>query len=226
LTSILAVPIEDATVGMLAEALAKALQCQQTTSPSRPRSRRKIPEPSVEYFTNDQHRENKVCDSPFETALLIKHQANVRDLFKEAFHLVKDDEYMLHEGAAREAVSLFEGGIGPGPDPLALQWDMTTTHKSDWNQKVIDHLCSLYMTMQESNHWTGRSQQSIRTDIIHKFDQCRKCWRKARPQVFSDGTHETMQQVGDRLVDHTNERLRLARVLSCRTTVSRLLYPL
>jgi hypothetical protein len=37
LTSLLNVPIEDATVGMLAEALAKALQCQQT-SPSRPRS--------------------------------------------------------------------------------------------------------------------------------------------------------------------------------------------
>ncbi|KAG2095760.1 hypothetical protein BD769DRAFT_1312515, partial [Suillus cothurnatus] len=139
-------------------------------------------------------------------------------LFKETFHLMKDDEYMLYEGAACEAVLLFIGGIGPSPDPLALQWDMTATHKSDWNQKVIDHLCSLYMTMQESNHWTGRSQQSIRRDITLKFDQCRKCWRKACPQVTSDGTHETMQQVGDRLVDHMNERLQIARVLSRRTT--------
>ncbi|KAG2138745.1 hypothetical protein BD769DRAFT_1663473 [Suillus cothurnatus] len=115
-------------------------------------------------------------------------------------------------------VSLFIGSIGPGPDPLVLQWDMTATHKSDWNQKVIDHLCSLYMTMQESNRWTGRSQQSIRCDITLKFDQCRKCWRKARPQVASDGTHKTMQQVGDHLVDHMNERLQIARVLSRRTT--------
>jgi hypothetical protein len=176
----------------------------------------------VEYFTDDQHRENKVRDLPFETALLIKPQASVWDLFKETFHLMKDDEYMLYEGAACEAVLLFIGGIGPSPDPLALQWDMTATHKSDWNQKVIDHLCSLYMTMQESNHWTGRSQQSIRRDITLKFDQCRKCWRKACPQVTSDGTHETMQQVGDRLVDHMNERLQIARVLSRRTTVSRL----
>lgn len=29
-----------------------------------------------------------------------------------------------------------------------------------------------------------------------------------------------MQEVGDHLVDQTNERLRLARVLSCRKTVS------
>ncbi|KAG1846394.1 hypothetical protein DFJ58DRAFT_843473 [Suillus subalutaceus] len=145
-------------------------------------------------------------------------KANVRDLFKEAFHLTKDDEYMLYEGASREAISLFIGGMGPGPDPLALQWDMMTTHKSDWNQEVIDLLYSLYMTMQERNHWTGRSQQSIRRDIAQKFDQCRRYWRKARPQVLSDGTHETMQQVGDRLVDHTNEQLRMAIVLSHRTT--------
>ncbi|KAG2138744.1 hypothetical protein BD769DRAFT_1663472 [Suillus cothurnatus] len=71
LTSLLNLPIEDATVGMLAEALAKALQCQQT-SPSRPRLR--------------------------------QNKANVRDLFKETFHLTKDDEYMLYEGAAHKAV--------------------------------------------------------------------------------------------------------------------------
>jgi hypothetical protein len=76
LTSLLNVPIKDAMVEMLAEVLAKALQCQQT-SPSRPCSRHKIPEPSMEYFTNNQYQENKVRDSPFETALLIKPQANV-----------------------------------------------------------------------------------------------------------------------------------------------------
>ncbi|KAG1759619.1 hypothetical protein EDD22DRAFT_755297, partial [Suillus occidentalis] len=107
-----------------------------------------------------------------------------------------------------------------GPDPLALQWDMTTTHKSDWNRQVVDTLCSLYMTMQQRSNWTVRSPQSIRKDITNKFDQCRKCWRRARPHISSSGTHETMQQVGDRLVDYTNERLRMARVLSRRTTVT------
>lgn len=219
LTSVLAdVPIENATVGMLAEALAKALQIQRTTSP---RSRRKVPESPIEFFTDSQHRENKVRDQPFQTALLMKYQANVRELFKEVFHLTKDDEYMLYEGASREVVSCFTSGMGPGPDPLALQWDMTTTHKSDWNRQVVDTLCSLYMTMQQRSNWTVRSPQSIRNDITNKFDQCRKCWRRARPHISSNGTHETMQQVGDRLVDYTNERLRMARVLSRRTTVSR-----
>ncbi|KAG1836143.1 hypothetical protein DFJ58DRAFT_847135 [Suillus subalutaceus] len=56
-------------------------------------------------------------------------------------------------------------------------------------------------------------------DIELKFGQCRKCWRKAQPLSLGDGTHKTMQQVGDRLVDQTNERLRLARVLTCRMTI-------
>ncbi|KAG1720365.1 hypothetical protein EDD22DRAFT_744346, partial [Suillus occidentalis] len=111
-------------------------------------------------------------------------------------------------------------GSGPGPDPLALQWDITTTHKSDWNQRVIDILLSLYISMEEENHWTPRSRQSITNDITSKFLQCRKCWRKAQPLLRDDGTRENMSEVGDRLVDQTNERLRLARVLGRRTTVT------
>jgi hypothetical protein len=141
-------------------------------------------------------------------------------LFKTAFHATKDEEYMLHVPASREAILSFADETGPGPDPLALQWDMATTHKSEWNQKVIHFLCSQYATLQESNGWVGRSTESIRYDIEVKFGQCRKCWRKAQPLNLGDGTRETMQQVGDRLVDQTNERLRLARVLTRRTTVS------
>ncbi|KAG2061378.1 hypothetical protein BDR06DRAFT_966351 [Suillus hirtellus] len=55
--------------------------------------------------------------------------ASVQDLFKEVFHLMKDDDYMLYKGA-------------------------------------------LYKTMQKRNHWAEQSQQSIRHDIIQKFDQC------------------------------------------------------
>ncbi|KAG2059224.1 hypothetical protein BDR06DRAFT_968185 [Suillus hirtellus] len=203
LTSLLAdVLIENAMVGMLTEALTKALQVQPARS-HHTHSRHKIPEPPIEFFTDSQHRENK---------------ANVWDLFKEVFHLMKDDDYMLYEGASCKATSCFMDGMGPSPDLHTLQWDMTTMDKLDWNQQVIDALCSLYKTMQERNHLAKQSQQSIRHDIIQKFEQCHRCWRKACPQIFSDGTHKTMQQVGDCLVDCTNERLRMARVLSRRTT--------
>ncbi|KAG1856270.1 hypothetical protein C8R48DRAFT_675071 [Suillus tomentosus] len=165
LTSLLAdVPIQDATVGMLVEALAK-------------------------------RRNNK---------------ANVRELFYTAFHIVKDDEYMLHVTASREAISSFTHGLGPGPDPLELHWDMTTTHISQWNHK--------YTGMFEKDHSASRSRQSIINDITKKFNQCRHSWRKAQPHMLSDGTRETMQEVEDRLVDQTNERLRLTRVLTRRAT--------
>ncbi|KAG1837610.1 hypothetical protein C8R48DRAFT_680274 [Suillus tomentosus] len=170
LTSLLAdVPIQDATVGMLVEALAKVLQIpSQTTSPKAARSKRKTHKPPIEDFTDAQRRNNK---------------ANVRELFYTAFHIVKDDEYMLH-----------------------------------WNHKVIDILCSQYTGMFEKDHSASRSRQSIINDITKKFNQCRHSWRKAQPRMLSDGTRETMQEVEDRLVDQTNERLQLTRVLTRRAT--------
>ncbi|KAG1774993.1 hypothetical protein EV702DRAFT_1199843 [Suillus placidus] len=204
LTSLLGdVPITNATIGMLAEALAKVLQTPQTTSSRGPCPRRKWLKPPVESFTDTQRQDNK---------------ANVRELFKNAFHATKDEEFMLHVSASHEAILSFAHETGPGPDPLAMQWDMTTTHNSMWNQHVIYLLCSQYATMQVANGWARRSSQSIRDNITLKFGQCCKCWRRAQPLSLSDGTRETVQQVGDRLMDQTNERLRLARVLTCRAT--------
>ncbi|KAG1825228.1 hypothetical protein DFJ58DRAFT_738565 [Suillus subalutaceus] len=185
LTSLLGdVPIMNATIGMLAEALAKVLQTPQMMSSRGPCPRRKRLKPPVESFMDTQRQDNK---------------ANVRELFKNAFHATKDEEFMLHVSASHEAILSFAHGTGPGPDPLAMRWDMTTTHNSMWNQHVIDLLCS-------------------QDDITLKFGQCRKCWRRVQPLSLSDGTRKTAQQVGDRLVDQTDERLRLARVLTHRVT--------
>ncbi|KAG0709129.1 hypothetical protein DFH29DRAFT_993300 [Suillus ampliporus] len=181
LTSLLAdVPIQNATVGMLVEALAKVLQIPSQTMPPRATQLKcKTHKPPVENFTDAQRRNNK---------------ANVRELFHIAFHFVKDDEFMLHETASREAILSFMYGSSMGPNPLELQWDMTTTHNSEWNQK------------------------SVMDNITSKFNQCRKCWRKVQPRVLSDGIRETIQEIGDRLVDQTNERLWLTRVHTRRAT--------
>ncbi|KAG2739767.1 hypothetical protein P692DRAFT_20754691 [Suillus brevipes Sb2] len=148
----------------------------------------------------------------------MKSQANVQELFYTAFHFAKDDEYMLHVTASSEAISCFTQGLGTGPDPLELHWDITTTHNSKWNQRVIDILCSQYTCTFETNQLATRSPQSIKSDITKKFNQCRSSWRRAQPRVLDDGTRETMKEVGDRLVDQTNERLRVTRVLTRRAT--------
>ncbi|KAG1901803.1 uncharacterized protein F5891DRAFT_915580, partial [Suillus fuscotomentosus] len=140
----------------------------------------------------------------------------VWELFHMVFHFVKDDEYMLHITASHEAISSFTHGPGTGPDPLDLHWDMTTTHNSKWNKKVIDILCSQYTSMYQKDQLPSRSCQSIICDIRKKFSQCRNFWRKAQPHMLSNGTRETMQEVGDRLVNQTNERLQLTRVLTRR----------
>ncbi|KAG1785671.1 uncharacterized protein HD556DRAFT_1450435 [Suillus plorans] len=161
--------------------LTKVLIPLQTTTPRAARLKRKSHEPPTENFTNVQRQNNK---------------ANVRELFHMVFNFAKDDEYMLHVTASCEAISSFTRRLGMGPDPLKLHWDMMTTHKSQWNQKVIN----------------------ILYDITKKFHQCCNSWRKAQPHMLSNGAHETMQEVGDRLVDQTNERLRVTRVLTHRAT--------
>ncbi|KAG2057306.1 hypothetical protein BDR06DRAFT_969494 [Suillus hirtellus] len=116
LTSLLAdVPIEKAMVGMLAEALAKSLQRQQIASHPESHSRCKNADHPVECFTDAQHRNNK---------------ANVHELFQAEFHLTRDEDYMLYNGASQEVVISFIDGRGPSLDPLMLQWDIMATHTS------------------------------------------------------------------------------------------------
>jgi hypothetical protein len=72
----------------------------------------------VECFTDVQCRDNKVCDSLFPVTLLIWPQVNVRKLFKAAFHLTKDEDNMLYDGALWEGVKSYTDGLGPSSDPL------------------------------------------------------------------------------------------------------------
>ncbi|KAG2094529.1 hypothetical protein BD769DRAFT_1323547, partial [Suillus cothurnatus] len=125
-----------------------------------------------------------------------------RELFKGTFHVTKDEDFMTHITASLDAILSFRYGTGPGPNPLELHWDMETTHTSEWNQKVIDLLCSQYTILQQKNQWTIRSQESIREDIKQKFTQCCKCWTKARPCILSDGMHELPRHVEARLSEN------------------------
>ncbi|KAG2086530.1 uncharacterized protein F5147DRAFT_781593 [Suillus discolor] len=147
LTSLLAdIPIQNATIGMLVEALAKVLIPSQTTSPRAARSKHNSHEPPTENFTDVQRRNNK---------------ANVRELFYTVFNLAKDDEYMLHVTALCEAISSFTCGLGMGPDPLELHWDMTTTHKSQWNQKKFETRKKVTSVLLSDRIATGKDDQAV-----------------------------------------------------------------
>ncbi|KAG2062637.1 hypothetical protein BDR04DRAFT_1164871 [Suillus decipiens] len=190
------VPIQNATISMLAEALTKVLQTPEIVSCQAARSTWEKKKLFIEKFTDLQYRDNK--------------------LFKGTFHVTKDDDFMTHITASLDTNLSFQCGMGPGPDPLELHWHMETTHTSEWNKKVVDLVCSQYIILQQKNQWTIRSQESIKEDIKQKFTQCCKCWTVAWPRILSNGMHELPRHVEAQLVDHTNERLRLARVLTRR----------
>lgn len=66
------VPIQNATIGMLAEALAKVLQTPEIVSRRAARSTRKKKKPFIEKFTDLQRRDNKVRDFMKKLTLLMK----------------------------------------------------------------------------------------------------------------------------------------------------------
>ncbi|KAG1813077.1 hypothetical protein DFJ58DRAFT_850689 [Suillus subalutaceus] len=167
LTSLLGdVPIMNATIGMLAEALAKVLQTPQMMSSRGPCPRRKRLKPPVESFMDTQRQDNK---------------ANVRELFKNAFHATKDEEFMLHVSASHEAILSFAHGTGPGPDPLAMRWDMTThTLHVGTNMSLIYFVPSMQLclekgspTSQPQRRYSARPRNKWEIDLwIKQMSDC------------------------------------------------------
>ncbi|KAG1779844.1 hypothetical protein EV702DRAFT_1043718 [Suillus placidus] len=86
-------------------------------------------------------------------------------------------------------------GLGMGPDPLELHWDMTDTHNSKWNQDILARL--------RRTDWPQ--------DLLIPGE---------KPSLVCSAMAlvRTMKEVGDRLMDQTNERLRVTRVLTRRAT--------
>ncbi|KAG1730647.1 hypothetical protein EDD22DRAFT_960688 [Suillus occidentalis] len=205
LTSLLGdVPIAHATVGMLAEALAKVLQIPQTSSPRGPRSGRKPLKPPVENFTNNQRRDNK---------------ANIRELFKTAFHATKDEEYMLHvrRRASREAILSFADETGPGPDPLPCN-GIWRPPQVRMESKVIHS--SVPVRDFARKQWMGLddllNQRYICIEV--KFGQCASVGGRLNLSTSVTVLARDHATSWRSIVDQTNERLGSPRVLTRRTT--------
>ncbi|KAI6095030.1 hypothetical protein F5141DRAFT_1222634 [Pisolithus sp. B1] len=73
----------------------------------------------------------------------IQNLAHVRDLFKMAFKVTQDEDFLQCGGASSQVTKVFVQGTGPGPDPSHLQWDFNHPASSPWNQAVISQLMCL-----------------------------------------------------------------------------------
>ncbi|KAI6094328.1 hypothetical protein F5141DRAFT_1069839 [Pisolithus sp. B1] len=100
----------------------------------------------------------------------IQNLAHVRDLFKTAFKVTQDEDFLQCGGASSQVTKVFVQGNGPGPDPSHLQnWTIET--RSD-------------------EYWTGKIKQ--------KFARIKRRFDRAKPRVRDDLSVETNAEVAAR----------------------------
>ncbi|KAI6094577.1 hypothetical protein F5141DRAFT_1069377 [Pisolithus sp. B1] len=166
-----------------------------SSTPSR-RGRRKNQESRKEIETEKQR---------------IQNLAHVRDLFKTAFKVTQDEDFLQCGGASSQVTKAFVQGTGPGPDPSHLQWDFNHPASSPWNQAVISQLMCLLVDMRQN--WTveTRSDEYWTGKIKQKFARIKRRVDRAKPRVRDDLSVETNAEVAARLANHKDETLMKAR---------------
>ncbi|KAI6097969.1 hypothetical protein EDD16DRAFT_1718879 [Pisolithus croceorrhizus] len=166
-----------------------------SSTPSR-RGRRKNQESHKEIETEKQR---------------IQNLAHIRDLFKMAFKVTQDEDFLQCGGASSQVTKAFVQGTGPGPNPSHLQWDFNHPASSPWNQAVISQLMCLLVDMRQNwtvetrsdKYWTGKIKQ--------KFARIKRCVDRAKPRVHDDLSVEMNAEVAARLANHKDETLMKAR---------------
>ncbi|KAI6094983.1 hypothetical protein F5141DRAFT_1068813 [Pisolithus sp. B1] len=141
----------------------------------------------------------------------IQNLAHVRDLFKTAFKVTQDEDFLQCGGASSQVTKAFVQGTGPGPDPSHLQWDFNHPASSPWNQAVISQLMCLLVDMRQN--WTveTRSDEYWTGKIKQKFARIKRRVDRAKPRVRDDLSVETNAEVAARLANHKDETLMKAR---------------
>ena len=147
-------------------------------------------------------------------------QGHVRDLFKTAFKVNQDEDFLQCNGMSSQEAKAFAEETGPSPDPSQLQWDFNHPASSPWNQAVISQLMHLLTDMRQK--WTvePRSDEYWIDKITEKFNQIKRRVNRAKSHVLDNLSIETSADVAARLADERDKVLMKARRDMWRRTVS------
>ena len=138
-------------------------------------------------------------------------QGHVRDLFKTAFKVNQDEDFLQCNGVSSQEAKAFAEETGPGPDPSQLRWDFNHPASSPWNQAVISQLMRLLTDMRQK--WTvePRSDEYWIDKITEKFNRIKRRVNRAKSHVLDDLSIETSVDVAARLADERDKVLMKAR---------------
>ena len=148
------------------------------------------------------------------------YQDIARDVFKKAFHVDGDDDFMGHESVDPTLVKAYESG-GAGPDKRNLRFDMTSGPKHQWNRAVLMILMKkLKKACKESRLRVPERSEAYYLDILSdRYKRARVAWKRAQPKLTDGDTLETPAEVEERLLKGKETQLRQARTKERRVAV-------
>jgi hypothetical protein len=133
------------------------------------------------------------------------------------------EDWVLHEAPAYEAVAKYNStGIG-GPNPDDLRVDMRGKISSKWNEAVTNLLLERVREQKGDTAWNElpeRSDMYILELVIAQLERARTEWRNALPKIKEDGGMEGRDEVEQRMNEEKEERGTMVRASTRRRAVS------
>ncbi|KAG2339632.1 hypothetical protein BDR05DRAFT_1003141 [Suillus weaverae] len=151
----------------------------------------------------EEIRQEKVGESSDKRDFLL---GEVRCLFKDAFSISQDADFIAHEAASQEDVYSYEYEDGPGPDLNTLAFDPKNGSKTPWNSKIIDLLLGELQRRGVAEGWPFC--RSLQAPVY-----CLDGWQS---KITAKGAPETPVEVEVRLIVKKDQTLKVTHQTTCR----------
>jgi hypothetical protein len=164
-----------------------------------PRTNREVQ--MVKKVENDDLR-LQVLVCVFECLLMAPHdsqQGICRNIFKDAFDVQRDDDFLNYDSLDSDGMSTTE------IDMENLRLDMNKGANNEWNEAVLHILVKRVEKAHQHARLPERSREYFEDLVRDKFERARTYWRKGRRRITADCVLETPDEVAAR-IESTKDR--------------------
>ena len=134
-------------------------------------------------------------------------------------------DFADHVLATRQEVKEFYSNDGPGPSLEDLHLDCSKGKPSQWNKAAMELMAAEFVDELENNKditWPRYLSKFINEIVWDRFTCLMSIWKKAQPQINSDGKLENLKQQENRIVAEREAALKENRHWTRRNMVSNL----
>ena len=134
-------------------------------------------------------------------------------------------DFADHILATRQEVKDFYSNDGPGPSLEDLHLDCSKGKSSQWNKAAMELMAAEFVDELENDKditWPRYLSKFINKIVWDRFTRLMSIWKKAQPQINSDGELENLKQQENQIVAEREAALKENRHWTRQNMVSNL----